>query len=377
MIRLDRQLVKNFDWVMLVAVLLIAVMGLVNLYSATYADQAAGNSTFLRQLFFFCAGLSFIVISHLFDYRLLLKWNYPLYGLIILLLLAALFLGSSIAGTQRWIDLGFFRLQPSEPAKLVLVISLASYYYRKDSGTSFTFKELLVPMGLTGVLFLLVLKQPDLGTALMFVGIFVSMTLFVKVKQSAIVIISGAGATLLPIGWMFFLKPYQRQRLETFLNPENDPTNSGYHIMQSKIAVGSGLKFGKGYLKGTQGHLHFLPERHTDFAFSVWAEEWGFTGSLFFLAVYFFMILWGLNVCVVSRDRFGIILAFGVVSLIFWQAIINLLMVMGLLPVVGIPLPLFSYGGSSLLTTLIGIGLLMNIRMRRDQVTKSYGDKRG
>ncbi len=377
MIRLDRQLVKNFDWVMLVAVLLIAVMGLVNLYSATYAGQPAGTSTFLRQLFFFCAGLSFIVISHLFDYRLLLKWNYPLYGLIILLLLAALFLGSSIAGTQRWIDLGFFRLQPSEPAKLVLVISLASYYYRKDSGTSFTFKELLVPMGLTGVLFLLVLKQPDLGTALMFVGIFVSMTLFVKVKRSAIVIISGAGATLLPIGWMFFLKPYQRQRLETFLNPENDPTNSGYHIMQSKIAVGSGLKFGKGYLKGTQGHLHFLPERHTDFAFSVWAEEWGFTGSLFFLAVYFFMILWGLNVCVVSRDRFGIILAFGVVSLIFWQAIINLLMVMGLLPVVGIPLPLFSYGGSSLLTTLIGIGLLMNIRMRRDQVTKSYGDKRG
>jgi rod shape determining protein RodA len=224
MIRLDRQLVKNFDWVMLVAVLLIAVMGLVNLYSATYADQAAGNSTFLRQLFFFCAGLSFIVISHLFDYRLLLKWNYPLYGLIILLLLAALFLGSSIAGTQRWIDLGFFRLQPSEPAKLVLVISLASYYYRKDSGTSFTFKELFVPMGLTGVLFLLVLKQPDLGTALMFVGIFVSMTLFVKVKRSAIVIISGAGATLLPIGWMFFLKPYQRQRLETFLNPEKgDP----------------------------------------------------------------------------------------------------------------------------------------------------------
>lgn len=377
MIRLDRQLVKNFDWVMLVAVLLLAVMGLVNLYSATYAGQAAGNTTFLRQLFFFCAGLSFIVISHMFDYRLLLKWNYLLYGLIILLLLVALFLGDSIAGTQRWIDLGFFRLQPSEPAKLVLVISLASYYYRKDSGISFTFKELLAPMGLTAVLFLLVLKQPDLGTALMFIGIFVSMTLFVRVKRSAIGIISGAGATLIPIGWIFFLKPYQRQRLETFLNPESDPTNSGYHIMQSKIAVGSGLKFGKGYLKGTQGHLHFLPERHTDFAFSVWAEEWGFAGSLFFLAVYFFMILWGLNVCVVSRDRFGVILAFGIVSLIFWQAIINLLMVMGLLPVVGIPLPLFSYGGSSLVTTLIGIGLLMNIRMRRDQVKKSYGEKNG
>jgi rod shape determining protein RodA len=371
MVRIDRQLVKKIDWVMLFAVLLIAAMGLVNLYSATYAGKAAGTPIFLRQLFFFCAGLSSIVIIHLFDYRLLLKWNYLLYAIVVGLLLAALFLGDSIAGTQRWINLGFFRLQPSEPAKLMLVISLASYYYRKDSGRSFTIKELFVPVVLTGVFFLLVLKQPDLGTALMFLGIFVSMTLFVKLKRSTIGIILGTCAAAIPIGWTFFLKPYQRQRLLTFLNPESDPTNSGYHIMQSKIAVGSGLKFGKGYLKGTQGHLHFLPERHTDFAFSVWAEEWGFTGSLFFLAVYFFMILWGLNVCVVSRDKFGVILAFGIVSLIFWQAIINLLMVLGFLPVVGIPLPMFSYGGSSLLTTLISIGILMNVRMRRDQVSKT------
>lgn len=356
---------------MLAAVLLIAAMGLVNLYSATYAGKAAGTPVFLRQLFFFLAGFSFIIIIHLFDYRLLLKWNYLLYGLVVGLLLAALLLGSHIAGTQRWINFGFFRLQPSEPAKLMLVISLASYYYRKDTGRGFTLGELLVPIGLTGVFFLLVLKQPDLGTALMFAAIFVSMTLFVKLKWSTVGIILGTCAAAIPIGWRFFLKPYQRQRIETFLSPESDPTNSGYHIMQSKIAVGSGLKFGKGYLKGTQGHLHFLPERHTDFAFSVWAEEWGFAGSLFFLAVYFFVILWGLNVCLVSRDKFGVLLAFGIVSLIFWQAIINLLMVMGFLPVVGIPLPMFSYGGSSLMTTLIGIGLLMNIRMRRNQVSKT------
>ena len=370
MFRIDRQLIKDFDWIMLAAVLLIAAMGLVNLYSATYASGSVGNLIFLRQLFFFLAGISFIIIIHLFDYRLLLKWNYPLYAVIVGLLLAALLMGESIAGTQRWINFGFFRLQPSEPAKLMLVISLASYYYRKDTGGGFTFKDMLVPIGLTGVLFLLVLKQPDLGTALMFVGIFGSMILFVKLRWSTIGIIFGLGATIIPIGWMFFLKPYQRLRIETFLNPESDPTNSGYHILQSKIAVGSGLKFGKGYLKGTQGHLHFLPERHTDFAFSVWAEEWGFAGSLFFLAVYFFMILWGVNVCIASRDKFGVLLAFGIVSLIFWQAIINLLMVMGFLPVVGIPLPLFSYGGSSLMTTLIGIGLLMNIRMRKNQVSK-------
>jgi rod shape determining protein RodA len=370
MFRIDRQLIKNFDWVMLAAVLLIAAMGLVNLYSATYAGKAAGTPVFIRQLFFFIAGLSLIMAIHLFDYRLLLKWNYPLFAIVVGLLVVALLLGDSIAGTQRWINLGFFRLQPSEPAKLMLVISLASYYYRRDTGRGFNIKELLVPIGLTAVLFLLVLKQPDLGTALMFAAIFVSMTLFVKLKWSTIGIIVGSSAAAIPIGWMFLLEPYQRQRIETFLNPESDPTNSGYHIMQSKIAVGSGLKFGKGYLKGTQGHLHFLPERHTDFAFSVWAEEWGFAGSLFFLAVYFFMILWGLNVCLASRDKFGVLLAFGIVSLIFWQAIINLLMVMGFLPVVGIPLPMFSYGGSSLMTTLIGIGLLMNIRMRRNQVTK-------
>jgi len=356
---------------MLAAVLLIAAMGLVNLYSATYAGGDASSIAFFRQLYFFLAGFSFIVIIHLFDYRLLLTWNYPLYIITISVLLATLLFGGSIAGTQRWINLGFFRLQPSEPAKLMLVISLASYYYRKDTGKGFTIRDLGVPIVLTGALFVLVLKQPDLGTALMFAGIFISMTLFVKLKWSTVGIIIGAGAAAIPIGWKFFLKPYQKQRILTFLNPESDPNNSGYHIMQSKIAVGSGQNFGKGYLKGTQGHLHFLPERHTDFAFSVWAEEWGFVGALVFLAVYFFMILWGLNVCMASRDKFGVLLAFGIVSLIFWQAIINLLMVMGFLPVVGIPLPLFSYGGSSLMTTLIGIGLLMNIRMRRHQASKT------
>ena len=169
------------------------------------------------------------------------------------------------------------------------------------------------------------------------------------------------------LGWKFALKDYQRRRIETFLNPEKDPMNHGYQITQSKIAVGSGQGFGKGFMEGTQGHLHFLPERHTDFAFSVWCEEWGFAGSLFFLSCYFFMLLWGINIALTARDKFGVLLAFGLVMLIFWQAVINLFMILGFLPVVGIPLPLFSYGGSSLLTTLAAIGLLMNIRMRRFQ----------
>lgn len=365
MFRFDRRLLLNFDWVIVIATLIIALMGLANLYSATYHNTQHGTPVFLKQLYFFALGCLIILLLLTQDYRLLVTWNYPLYVLVILLLISALIFGKTVAGTQRWIDLGFFRLQPSEPAKLMLVITLASYYYRKDPGKGFSLKELIVPMLLTAIPFLLILKQPDLGTGLMLVFIFVSMTLFVKLKWSTLSVLLGTCISAIPVGWKYFLKPYQRQRIETFLNPESDPLNTGYHILQSKIAVGSGQKFGKGYLKGTQGHLDFLPERHTDFAFSVWAEEWGFIGSLFFLICYFFLILWGLNIAVSSRDKFGVLLAFGIMSLIFWQAFINLAMIMGLLPVVGMPLPLFSYGGSSLLTTLVGIGILINIRMRR------------
>jgi rod shape determining protein RodA len=249
----------------------------------------------------------------------------------------------------------------------MLVITLASYYARKDTGKGFTLKELFIPITLTLFPFLLILKQPDLGTALMLGFIFVSMTLFVKLKIQTLTILLSVTGTLIPLAWKFFLKPYQRQRIETFLNPESDPLNTGYHIMQSKIAVGSGLGFGKGYLKGTQGYLDFLPERHTDFAFSVWAEEWGFIGSFFLLSCYCFMLLWGLNIAVTSRDKFGTLLVIGIISLITWQTFINLAMVMGILPVVGMPLPLFSYGGSSLLTTMAGIGIILSVRMRRYQ----------
>lgn len=366
MLRFDRRLLLNFDWPLLASVLLVAGMGLINLYSSTFSNPQTGSGIFLRQCAFLLIGftLAFFLVS--FDYRELAAWNYPLYIFIIILLLWALLFGSSIANTQRWINLGLFRLQPSEPAKLVLVIVLASYYSQKDTGKGFGLMELLPPVVLLLIPFVLILKQPDLGTALMLGFIFVSMTLFVKLRWTTFFTLSSICLAAIPIAWKFLLKPYQRQRIETFLNPESDPLRSGYHIMQSKIAVGSGLKFGKGYLEGTQVHLDFLPERHTDFAFSVWAEEWGFAGSIFFLAVFFFMLLWSLNIAINARDKFGMFLAFGIVSLIFWQAFINLCMVMGLMPVVGMPLPLFSYGGSSLFTTMMGIGILMNIRMRRN-----------
>lgn len=367
MLKFDRRLLQNFDWVLLGIVTLIGAMCIANLYSAVYSVPKYGTPVYIKQLYFFIMGFGLILAMVSFDYRFLVELNYTLYAAVIALLLFSLFIGESHSDTQRWIDLGFFRLQPSEPAKLMLVITLASYYFRKDTGKGFTFRELIVPIILMGIPFLLILKQPDLGTALMLSFVFVSMTLFVKLRFFTLATLATIALSLVGIGWKFILKPYQKRRIETFLNPDADALNTGYHITQSKIAVGSGGAFGKGYLHGTQGQLDFLPERHTDFAFSIWAEEWGFLGSLFLFGVYFSLIFWGLNIAVSSRDKFGTLLCVGVVSLIFWQAFINLAMVMGLLPVVGMPLPLFSYGGSSLLTTMAGIGILLNVRMRRYQ----------
>ena len=367
----------NFDWVLLFLLILVCVMALFNLYSASYPPKAYGIAPYLKQCYLFLMGFSVVFFLLCFDYHELHSWNYPLYIGIVVLLLAILFIGKSAGGAQRWINLGFFKLQPSEPAKIILIISLASYYSRKEVIDGYSLKELIIPMALTGIPFLLILKQPDLGTALMLVIIFVSMTVFVKLRFSTYAILGGTGILAGIFAWYKVLKPYQKQRVMTFLNPEKDHAGHGYQVLQSKIAVGSGGRFGKGYMEGTQGHLHFLPERHTDFAFSVWCEEWGFIGSLFFLAVYFFMLLWGLYVAMCARDRFGMLLAFGVVTLIFWQAVINLLMILGLLPVVGIPLPLVSYGGSSLLTTMFALGILMNVRMRRFQDIHSLEKKGG
>lgn len=365
MLRFDRRLIHHFDWVMLLMLLLVAGMALANLYSSTWNGEGAASPVFLKQFYLFCAGLLIILLLMAVDYKEMETLGYIFYAVIILLLLYTNFFVHSVAGTQRWINLGFFRLQPSEPAKLILVLVLASCYSKKEVVGGYRLRDLILPGTLTAVPFVLILIQPDLGTALMLIILFASMTVFVQLRWSSMAILGGLGVVVASIGWKFLLKDYQRRRIETFINPEGDPMNHGYQIMQSKIAVGSGGVFGKGFMEGTQGHLHFLPERHTDFAFSVWAEEWGFAGALFFLCCYFFILLWGINIAMTARDKFGVLLAFGLVMLIFWQAVINLFMIMGFLPVVGIPLPMFSYGGSSLLTTLLAIGILMNIRMRR------------
>lgn len=365
MLRFDRRLLNNFDWIFLMLLLLIFAMAVFNLYSASYPPKPWGTPPYLKQCYLLTFGMSLFFFVLCFDYQLLHTWNYPFYIFIIGLLGVAFFLGDSAGGAQRWINLGIFKLQPSEPAKLMMVITLASYYSRKEIVTGYSIRELITPIILTLIPFLLILMQPDLGTALMLGIIFVCMTLFVKLRWSTLAGLGTLGISAAVFAWHYLLKPYQKQRIETFLHPEKDPMGHGYQIMQSKIAIGSGEMFGKGYLEGKQGHLHFLPERHTDFAFSVWGEEWGFIGCIIFLSAYFGLLFWSLHIAMVhARDRFGVLLCFGVVMLIFWQAVINLLMILGFLPVVGIPLPLVSYGGSSLLTTVLALAIVLNVRMR-------------
>jgi rod shape determining protein RodA len=362
-VAVDRRFFSNFDWTLLGLVLAVAGLGLLNLYSASHAGGEAGTA-FVRQATWLGAGLVLMLLVALPDYRLLETYAYLLYGLSLVLLVWVLIFGKSVSGGQRWIQVAGVAFQPSELAKVALVSVLARYFLGSEPGERYSLRELAVPAALLLPPFLLIALEPDLGTALLLGAIFFSLVMFVGLRWQSLLTVFLAGLAALPVGWAM-LKDYQKSRVLTFLDPYTDPLGAGYHVIQSKIAVGSGMLLGKGFLKGTQSHLYFLPERHTDFIFSVWAEEWGFAGSLAALLLYAALILWALNIARRSRERFGRLLAFGLAANIFWQAVVNVGMVLGLLPVVGVPLPLFSYGGSSVLSIMISMGLLMSISMRR------------
>ncbi|MBW2412492.1 MAG: rod shape-determining protein RodA [Deltaproteobacteria bacterium] len=361
----DRRLVQYFDWGLLGLTLMIACIGLVTLYSAVTAETPEPQKIiFYKQLVWFGVGLVAMMVAFLFNYKLLDRWAPTIYIICILLLLAVLFMGKYVGGSKRWLIIGPVSIQPSELVKLAVIIMLARYFSKDAYTRGFTIRELIRPAILILIPFVLIVRQPDLGTAMLVMLIAGSITLFVKIERRSLIAIIVFGAVLVPLVW-FVLKPYQQQRILVFLNPDNDPLRAGYHIIQSKIAIGSGMLTGKGYLKGTQNALSFLPEEHTDFIFSVLAEEWGFMGSMVLVLLFLVFIFWGLNVAIACREPFGTIVAIGVTAMIFWQVIINIGMAMGLMPVVGVPLPFISYGGSSILTTAIGIGLLLNVSMRR------------
>ncbi|PLX77298.1 MAG: rod shape-determining protein RodA [Desulfuromonas sp.] len=360
----DRRLIVNFDWVLLLLVCLLTGIGILNLYSATSTWSAAATPVYLKQFYWLGIGLVIALSVCLFDYRNLEYFATPLYVLNVLLLVAVLVVGKTSMGATRWLNLGFFNLQPSEIMKLMIIVVMARYFSVKDQVQGYNFKELWMPFALLGVPVLLIMKQPYLGTAMLVIFIASSMALFAGIQRRTLISLSLMGLAAVGGGW-FLLHDYQKQRIKTFLDPERDPLGAGYHIIQSKIAVGSGGLFGKGFMQGTQSQLSFLPERHTDFAFSVFAEEWGFTGCLILLLCYLLLVTWGIYTARRANDLFGMYLALGVSAMLFWHIVVNLGMVIGLLPVVGVPLPLFSYGGTSMVTTMIGVGILLNVSMRR------------
>jgi rod shape determining protein RodA len=359
----DRRLVQNFDWLLVGLVFAITAVGIVNLYSAGY-NRGEGTPLYIKQLYWLAVGLALMLLTLFYDYRHLEKLGYPLYLLSVVLLVGVMVAGKMVSGSRRWLPLGPFAFQPGELAKIAIILVLATYFNRRSRLEKMRLKELLVPGLLVLVPVGLIIKQPDLGSGILVTLVAATMTLFVGVYWRTLAALALTLALSSPLIWSL-LKDYQRQRVLTFLNPEQDPLGAGYHILQSMIAVGSGRFWGKGFLQGTQSQLYFLPEQHTDFVFSVFAEEWGFVGSVVLLLLFTGLTLWGLQVARDCKERFGQLLALGVTALIFWQMFINLCMVTGFLPVVGIPLPLFSYGGSSLITTLLGVGFLLNIRMRR------------
>ena len=345
-------------------VILIASIGILNLYSTTLEGEVSVTPLYLKQIFWLLIGLAVMMVIAFTEYRFYSDFAYIVYMVAFFFLVVVMGYGIITSGAQRWIKIGSISFQPSEFVKISLILALAKFFHRPPSREGFSLKDLPFPFLLLLLPMGLILKQPDLGTAIILLLIFFSILIFVKIRWSTLLAIGLGGAVLLPISWSF-LKEYQKRRIITFFNPELDPLGAGYHIIQSKIAVGSGGIIGKGFMKGTQCRLGFLPEQQTDFIFSALGEEWGLIGSLIIVGLYCMLILWGLRIAVQSKDRFGAILSFGVVAMLFWHIFINIGMVLGMMPVVGIPLPLLSYGGSFLLSTMIGMGLLLNVSMRR------------
>lgn len=341
-------------------------IGILSLYSAAAQGiSASGPPIYVKQAIFLVVGLALGTLVAAVDYRRWLEYAWIFVGLVAILLAGVLVLGKITSGSQRWISLGPVSFQPSELCKWVMILALTRFFQTHPSPRGYYgIREVLSPLGMIVLLSLLVVAEPDLGTAILLVAISVSMLLLAGFRVGSFLKISLLILVAMPIVW-HGLAEYQRNRIRIFLDPQRDPLGAGYHITQSKIAVGSGGLFGKGFLHGTQSQLRFLPEHHTDFAFSVWAEEWGFVGALVLLALFLGLLIYGLRVAYRAGDASGKLLAFGVVAFFFWPVVINIGMTVGLVPVVGVALPFISYGGSSLITSLMAIGLLVNVHMRR------------
>ena len=365
MLKIDREFLLHFDWTPFILVMVINMIGIINNYSSCFNIPVLGQTPlYIKQFQWFVIGFFALSAAFFTDYRFLVRHAYIIYGISVFLLIIVLTNGYSTRGSQRWLAIGSFTFQPSEMVKLTIILALAKYFDSHQLNRDYRLKELLIPFLIVIIPFIMILKQPDLGTALILLIIFSAIVLFVGFEYKSLFITVAGGLLFIPIGW-YFLKDYQKERILTFFKPDHDPLGTGYHIIQSMIAVGSGGFLGKGYLNGSQTQLKFLPEQQTDFAFSVFAEEWGFIGGMVLLFLFFYLIIWGLKIMIHAKDYSGALLSFGITMLILWEVFINIGMVIGILPVVGIPLPFLSYGGSSLVVLMSAVGIVMSISVRR------------
>ncbi|MBV8602226.1 MAG: rod shape-determining protein RodA [Candidatus Eremiobacteraeota bacterium] len=363
---MDRPWYRSFEWSLAIACVLITLIGIVCIYSATFHDAAAATEA-KKQAVYGLMGLGLMAGFAFVDYRRWQRWALPLYLVMLVLLAFILFKGNTAHGAVRWIALGPFQFQPSEPAKLIIAIVVAALLAR---GTYSRIQDLFVPLLVVAVPALLVLKQPDLGTTLVLLAILTAQLYFgvANLLDFAIYLVTGAVAATYVITSEKILKPFQKARLLVFLDPKLDPQGAGYSLNQSKIAVGNGGLFGKGLFHGTQTQLNFVPEHSTDFIFTVLGEELGFAGAFVLLALYAVVIVGGVRAMYAARDHFGFLLAAGLVAMIFFHILVNVGMTIGIMPITGIPLPFMSYGGSAILTDYAAIGILLNIAMQKDRL---------
>jgi len=355
---------KKFNWMPIVMELILFAIGIFNLLSATTVeDKSLG--LYKTQLVWFGIGTLLTLIIFIFHYSFFSRIAYFIYFTNLVMLVLVLIVGRSSLGAKRWLGFGSMTMQPSEFMKISMILCLAKFFESDNVLGGYKFKDMVLPALLVAIPALLIMLQPDLGTAMIIMLTFGSIMAFMRIDRRTLMIIVLAVAVAVPIAYRFALKPYQRQRIVSFIDPMSDPKGAGYNSIQSMIAVGSGKLIGKGWKKGTQSHLNFLPEHHTDFIFSVFSEEWGFAGCMLLLGLYMIFLLMCLSIAYQSNDKFAMVLAFGISSLFFWHIFVNMGMVMGILPIVGVPLPFMSYGGSSLLTSMIGVGILLNIANKK------------
>jgi len=356
----ERRLYYHIDWAMLAALIALCAIGLTQIYSATGGPTAIFN----MQIYGVALGLIALVVCLSIDYRSLADKSHFIYFAILALLVYVLLFGVVRGGSRRWIDLGPFNLQPSEFAKAAVALVLAKFFGESRRG-AVTRVDLFIAAALTGIPFLIIARQPDLGTAVTLLPVVFAVAYVAGMPMRIIGILALVGLLAAPIAWRFGLQDYQKERISTFLDPSQDARGAGYQQIQARITVGSGGLWGKGFQEGTQGQLRFLPVAHNDFIFSVLAEEHGFAGVIVTLGLYLFVILRALVSARLAKDRLGAYLVLGVLASFTFQVIYNITMSAGLAPVKGLTLPLMSYGGSSMIATLAGFGLILNVRMRR------------